>query len=283
MNGLKTTLLLALMSGLFVVGGSALGGERGMTMGLMMAVVMNFVSYFMSEKIALASSGAVRVSDSQNSEVYWRIAPMVKRLCERMGLPEPKLWVIPQDAPNAFATGRNPSHSSVAVTMGLLRLMNDEEIEGVIAHELGHIKNRDILISSIAATMGAAITYLAHFAMFFGGGRRDDDDAPNPIVAILTMLLAPLAAALIQMAISRTREYGADASAAKYTGSPRGLISALTKLEGYSKRIPMDVSPAMSHMYIIKPFTGQTLARLFSTHPATEERIARLNQLRQAA
>lgn len=282
MNGLKTTLLLALMSGLFVVGGNALGGERGMTMGLMMAVVMNFVSYFMSEKIALASSGAVRVSDSQNPDVYWRIAPMVKRLCERMGLPEPKLWVIPQDAPNAFATGRNPSHSSVAVTMGLLRLMNDEEIEGVIAHELGHIKNRDILISSIAATMGAAITYLAHFAMFFGG-RRDDDDAPNPIVAIAMMLLAPLAAALIQMAISRTREYGADASAAKYTGSPRGLVSALTKLEGYSKRIPMDVSPAMSHMYIIKPFTGQTLARLFSTHPATEERIARLNQLRQAA
>lgn len=282
MNGLKTTLLLALMSGLFVVGGNALGGERGMTMGLMMAVVMNFVSYFMSEKIALASSGAVRVSDSQNSEVYWRIAPMVKRLCERMELPEPKLWVIPQDAPNAFATGRNPGHSSVAVTMGLLRLMNDEEIEGVIAHELGHIKNRDILISSIAATMGAAITYLAHFAMFFGG-RRDDDDAPNPIVAIAMMLLAPLAAALIQMAISRTREYGADASAAKYTGSPRGLVSALTKLEGYSKRIPMDVSPAMSHMYIIKPFTGQTLARLFSTHPATEERIARLNQLRQAA
>lgn len=282
MNGLKTTLLLALMSGLFVVGGSAIGGQRGMTMGLLMAVVMNFVSYFMSEKIALASSGAVRVSDSQNSEVYWRIAPMVKRLCERMGLPEPKLWVIPEDAPNAFATGRNPSHSSVAVTMGLLRLMNDEEIEGVIAHELGHIKNRDILISSIAATMGAAITYLAHFAMFFGG-RRDDDDAPNPIVAILTMLLAPLAAALIQMAISRTREYGADAAAAKYTGSPRGLVSALTKLESYSKRIPMDVSPAMSHMYIIKPFTGQTLARLFSTHPATEERIARLNQLRQTA
>lgn len=283
MNAIKTTLLLALMSGLFVVGGNALGGRSGMTMGLVMAVVMNFVSYFMSEKLALASSGAVRVSDSQNPDVYWRIAPMVKRLCERMELPEPKLWVIPQDAPNAFATGRNPNHSSVAVTMGLLKLMNDDEIEGVIAHELGHIKNRDILISSIAATMGAAITYLAHFAMFFGGGRRDDDDAPNPIVAILTMLLAPLAAALIQMAISRTREYGADASAAKYTESPRGLVSALTKLEGYSKRIPMDVSPTMSHMYIIKPFSGQMLSRLFSTHPATEERIARLNQLGQAA
>jgi heat shock protein HtpX len=284
MNGIKTTLLLALMSGVFVVGGNALGGQRGMTMGLVIAVVMNFVSYFMSEKIALASSGAVRVSDSQNPDVYWRIAPMVKRLCERMELPEPKLWVIPQDAPNAFATGRNPSHSSVAVTMGLLKLMSDEEIEGVIAHELGHIKNRDILISSIAATMGAAITYLAHFAMFFGGRRSDDDEGgTNPIVAIAMMLLAPLAAALIQMAISRTREFGADASAAKYTGSPRGLVSALQKLEGYSKRIPMDVSPAMSHMYIIKPFSGQAMARLFSTHPATEERIARLNQLRQAA
>jgi heat shock protein HtpX len=279
MNAIKTTLLLALMSGLFVVGGSAIGGERGMTMGLIIAVGMNFFSYFMSEKIALASSGAVRVSDSQNSEIYWRIAPMVKRLSERMGIPEPKLWVIPQDAPNAFATGRNPSHSSVAVTMGLLKLMKDEEIEGVIAHELGHIKNRDILISSIAATFGAAITYLAHFAMFFGG-RRDDDDAPNPIVAIATMLLAPIAAALIQMAISRTREFGADASAAKYTGSPRGLVSALEKLEGYSKRIPMEVSPSMSHMYIIKPFSGQMLARLFSTHPPTEERVARLNRLR---
>lgn len=281
MNAIKTTLLLALMSGLFVVGGSAIGGERGMTMGLIIAVGMNFFSYFMSEKIALASSGAVRVSDSQNSEIYWRIAPMVKRLSERMGIPEPKLWVIPEDAPNAFATGRNPSHSSVAVTMGLLKLMKDEEIEGVIAHELGHIKNRDILISSIAATFGAAITYLAHFAMFFGG-RRDDDDAPNPIVAIATMLLAPIAAALIQMAISRTREFGADASAAKYTGSPRGLVSALEKLEGYSKRIPMEVSPSMSHMYIIKPFSGQMLARLFSTHPPTEERVARLKRLRDA-
>jgi heat shock protein HtpX len=278
MNAIKTTLLLGLMSGLFIVGGNALGGQRGMTMGLVLAVGMNFFSYFFSEKMALASSGAIRVSDSQNSEVYWRIAPMG----ERMELPEPKLWVIPQDAPNAFATGRNPSHSSVAVTMGLLKLMSDEEIEGVIAHELGHIKNRDILISSIAATMGAAITYLAHFAMFFGGRRSDDDEGTNPIAAIAMMLLAPLAAAMIQMAISRTREYSADATAAKYTGSPRGLMSALQKLEGWSKRIPMDASPTMSHMYIIKPFTGQSMARLFSTHPATEERIARLKQLRDS-
>lgn len=275
MNGLKTALLLGLMSGLFLVGGQALGGRRGLGLGLMIAIGMNFFSYFFSEKMALMSSGAIRVSESENSQVYWRLAPMVRRLCQKMGLPEPKLWVIPEQAPNAFATGRNPTHSSVAVTAGLLELMNDDELAGVIAHELGHIKHRDILISSIAATFGAAITYLAHIAMFFGGS-RDDDDRPNPLVAILTMLLAPIAAALIQMAISRTREFSADAAAAQATGSPKGLISALRKLESWSKRIPMDVSPSMSHMYIIKPFTGQTLARLFSTHPATEQRIARL-------
>jgi heat shock protein HtpX len=266
------------MSGLLIVGGQAIGGKNGMTMGLIMAIGMNFFSYFFSEKMALMASGAIRVSETENSRIYWRIAPMVKRLCERMGIPEPKLWVIPEQAPNAFATGRNPSHSSVAVTAGLLELMNDEEIEGVIAHELGHIKNRDILISSIAATMASAITYLGYMAMFFGG-RRDDDDAPNPLVGLLMLLLAPIAAGLIQMAISRTREYSADAAAAKYTGSPYGLISALRKLEAYSRRLPMHTSPAMSHMYIIKPLSGESMARLFSTHPATEERIARLMQL----
>ncbi|MBI5282976.1 MAG: zinc metalloprotease HtpX [Candidatus Solibacter usitatus] len=278
MNSLKTVLLLGLLSGLLLVGGHALGGQRGMTMGLILAVGMNFFSYFFSEKMALMSSGAVRVSETENQEIYWRIAPTVKSLCERMGLPMPRLWVIPEDAPNAFATGRNPGHSSVAVTAGLLRLMDDRELEGVIAHELGHIRNRDILVSSIAATIGAAITYAAYMAMFFGG-RRDDDDAPNPLVGLLMMILAPLAAGLIQMAISRTREYGADAAAAKFTGSPRGLISALGKLESWSRRIPMDVNPSMSHMYIIKPFSGQSMARLFSTHPATEERIARLEAL----
>jgi heat shock protein HtpX len=280
MNGLKTALLLGLMSGLLLVGGQALGGRRGLGFGLMLAIGMNFFSYFFSEKMALMSSGAIRISESENAQVYWRVAPVVRQLCQKMGLPEPKLWVIPEQAPNAFATGRNPSHSSVAVTAGLLEMMNDDELAGVIAHELGHIKHRDILISSIAATIGAAITYLAHIAMFFGGGRRDDDDGPNPIVAILTLILAPIAAGLIQMAISRTREFSADAAAAKATGTPNGLISALRKLEMYSKRIPMDVSPSMSHMYIIKPFSGQTLARLFSTHPATEQRIARLEGLR---
>jgi heat shock protein HtpX len=279
MNGLKTALLLGLMSGLLLVGGQALGGTRGMTMGLLLAVGMNFFSYFFSEKMALMSSGAIRVSETENQEVYWRLAPVVKNLCDRMGLPMPRLWVIPEQAPNAFATGRNPQHSSVAVTAGLLSLMNDRELEGVLAHELGHVLHRDILISSIAATIGAAITYLAHFAMFFGG-RRDDDDAPSPVVGLLMLILAPLAAGLIQMAISRTREYSADAAAAKFTGSPDGLISALGQLEGWSRRIPMDVNPSMSHMYIIKPFSGQSMARLFSTHPATEERIARLQALR---
>ncbi len=282
MNAIKTVALLGLLSGLLVVGGGYLGGERGLTYGLILAVGMNFFSYFFSEKMALMSSGAIRVSESENSEVYYRIAPMTKQLCERMGLPMPKLWVIPEQAPNAFATGRNPSHSSVAVTAGLLQLLNDEELAGVIAHELGHIKNRDILIGSIAATIASAITYLAHMAMFFGG-RRDDDDAPNPLVGILMLFLAPIAAMLIQMAISRTREYSADATAARAVGSGRGLASALRKLDMWSKRIPMDASPSMSHMYIVKPLApGQTFARLFSTHPASEERIARLEALRFA-
>jgi heat shock protein HtpX len=278
MNALKTALLLGALSGLLVVGGKAIGGTNGMTMGLLLAIGMNFFSYFFSEKMALASSGAVRVSETENPQIYRKLAPMVSRLCERMGIPVPKLWVIPERAPNAFATGRNPSHSSVAVTAGLLELMNDSELEGVIAHELGHIKNRDILVSSIAATIGAAITYLAHFAMFFGG-RSDDDDAPNPFVAILMMILAPLAAGLIQMAISRTREFGADAAAAKYTGTPEGLVSALSKLENWSRQIPMHTSPAMSHMYIIKPLSRETFARLFSTHPPTADRVAALRSL----
>jgi heat shock protein HtpX len=280
MNGLKTAVLLGLMSAILMMASQAIfGGRGGLGIGLLISVAMNFFAYFFSEKMALRSSGAIAVSETQNSEVFYRIGPMTRRLTEKMGLPMPRLWVIPEDAPNAFATGRNPSHSSVAVTVGLLRLMNDTEIEAVIAHELGHIKNRDILISSIAATVASAITYMAHIAMFFGGSRSDDDDAPNPIVMILTMILAPIAAGLVQMAISRTREFGADAAAAKYTGSPSNMIAALRKLELGSQRIPMDASPAMSHMYIIKPFSGAQLARLFSTHPPTAERIAYLERL----
>lgn len=279
MNGLKTALLLGSLSGLLVVGGNMLSpGGSGMAIGLMMALGMNFFSYFFSEKMALKSSGAIRVSETENPQIYRRLEPMTRQLCQRMDLPMPKLWVIPEQAPNAFATGRNPKNSSVAVTAGLLELMNQEELEGVVAHELAHIKNRDILISSIAATVGAALTYMAHMAMFFGG-RHDDDDAPNPMVALLMLILAPVAAGIIQMAISRTREYAADETAARAIGSGSGLASALGRLEGWSKRIPMHSNEAMSHMYIVKPLTGQSLAKLFSTHPATQERIARLRAL----
>jgi heat shock protein HtpX len=281
MNGVKTALLLGLMSGLLILGGRIVAGQRGMTIALLIAVGMNFFSYFFSEKIALTSSGAIRLSETENSQIFWRLAPIVKSLCDRMGLPMPRLWVIDQDEPNAFATGRNPAHASVAVTRGLLQSMNDDEIEGVLAHELGHVKNRDILTSSIAATIASAITWAAQMAFFFGGSRDDDDDRGNPIAAIAMMLLAPIAAGLIQMAISRTREFSADAASAQYTGDPGKLISALRKLEAGSQRIPMDVSPSMSHMYIIKPLSGASMSRLFSTHPSTEERIARLESLRR--
>lgn len=279
-NTLKTILLLGLLTALLVVGGQALAGRNGMYVGLVLAVVMNFASYFFSDKIALSMYHAQPVNESNNEEIYYRVAPMLERLCQRMGIPMPKLWVIPESSPNAFATGRNPKHASVAFTVGLLQLMSDQEVEGVLAHELGHVLHRDILTSSIAATIGAAISNLAYFAYFFGG-RRDDDDNHGGVVGAMAMLiLGPIAATLIQMAISRTREYAADAAAAKYTGTPYGLISALQKLENYSRRIPMEASPATAHMFIIKPFSGQAMMRLFSTHPSTEERIARLQAIR---
>jgi heat shock protein HtpX len=279
MNSLKTVLLLGLMSGLLLAGGEVLGGRNGLTMGLMLAVVMNFISYFFSEKIALMSSGAQRVSENEHPRVWARIFPITKRLADRMGIPVPRLWVIPEGSPNAFATGRNPNHSSVAVTAGLLELMNDEELEAVIAHELGHILNRDILISSIAATLAAAITFVGRMTFWFGGRRHEDDEGGSPFAGLLMMIVAPMAAMLIQMAISRTREYGADAAAAKHMGSPRPMMSALNRLETWSKRIPMDVSPAAAHMYIIQPFSGSAMLRLFATHPSTEQRIARLREL----
>jgi heat shock protein HtpX len=277
MNSLKTVLLLGLLTGLLLVGGEAAGGRSGLYVGFLMALAMNFVSYFFSDKIALAMYSAQPVSETENPEIYRRIGPLMRNLAARMSLPMPKLYAIPEDSPNAFATGRNPSHASVAVTAGLLGVMDDHELEGVLAHELGHVKNRDILVSSIAATIAAAITMVARMAMFFGGGRRDDDDGDgNALGMLFMMIVAPIAALLIQMAISRTREYGADAVAAEYAGGPFGLISALKKLENWSKRIPMDASPATAHMFIIKPFTGSALMRLFSTHPSTEQRIERL-------
>ncbi|HUI77995.1 MAG TPA: zinc metalloprotease HtpX [Bryobacteraceae bacterium] len=280
-NTIKTVLLLGLLSALLIWGGQALGGRNGIYIGLAFAVVMNFAGYFFSDKIALATYSAQPVSETENPEVYRRVAPIVRNLTQRMGLPMPKLWLIPEESPNAFATGRNPSHASVAFTVGILRLMDDREIEGVVAHELGHVLHRDILISSVAATIAAAITALARMAFWFGGPRRDDEDSGGGVWGGLLMLvLAPIAAMLIQMAISRTREYDADAASAKYTGTPYELISALQKLETYSKRIPMEATPATQHMFIIKPFTGQSLMRLFSTHPSTEERIARLQAMR---
>ena len=277
MNRLKTALLLGLLSGVLLLIGERLGGGSGLAIGLVIAVAMNFASYFFSDKIALSMYSAQPVSESQNGEVYKRLAPLVQNLRMRMGLPMPKLWLIPEESPNAFATGRNPAHASVAVTAGILQVMDDRELEGVLAHELGHVKNRDILTSSVAATIAAAITFAARMAFYFGG--RSDDDDGGGIGALLMMLLAPLAAMLIQMAISRTREYAADATSAQYAGGPAGLISALGKLEGWSKRVPMSASPATAHMFIIQPFSAQWFGRFFSTHPATEDRIARLERM----
>jgi heat shock protein HtpX len=279
-NTLKTALLLGLLSGLFLLVGEYIGGRQGLYFALFFAGLMNFAGYFFSEKIALSMYSAQPVTETESPEVYRRVEPIVRRLTERMGLPMPRLWLIPEDSPNAFATGRNPAHASVAFTSGILRLMSDNEIEGVVAHELGHVLHRDILISSVAAMVAAAITMLARMAFWFGPRSRDDDEGGGLFGALLMMILAPIAAMLIQMAVSRSREYDADAASAKYIGSPYPLISGLEKLESWSKQIPMDASPATAHMFIIKPFTGRNIMRLFSTHPSTEDRIARLQAMR---
>jgi len=279
-NALKTVLLLGGLTALLLAGGELIAGRQGLYIGLVMSFVMNFASYFFADKIALATYGAQPVTETDNPEVYRRVAPMVRNLCQRMGLPMPKLWVIPDDSPNAFATGRNPSHASVAFTAGVLRLMSDNELEGVVAHELGHVLHRDILISSVAAMLAGTITFLARMAFWFGGSRDDDNRGGSPVAALAMMILAPIAALLIQAAISRSREYDADAASAKYVGSPYPLVNGLQKLENWSKRIPMDASPSTAHMFIIKPFTGQSMMRLFSTHPSTEDRIARLQAMR---
>jgi heat shock protein HtpX len=280
MNAVKTALLLGLLSGLFLVVGEAIAGRQGLYYALIFAGIMNFAGYFFSDKIALSMYQAQPVSETENPEAYQRVEPIVRNLCHRMGLPMPKLYLIPEDSPNAFATGRNPSHASVAFTTGILRLMNDNEIEGVVAHELGHVLHRDILISSVAAMVAAAITMLARMAFWFGPRGDSDDDRGSVWGGLLMMILAPIAAMLIQMAISRSREYDADAASAKYVGSPYPLVNALQKLDTWSKRIPMDASPATAHMFIIKPFTGQSVMRLFSTHPSTEDRIERLEHMR---
>jgi heat shock protein HtpX len=279
MNAVKTALLLGLLSAILLFGGEAIGGRRGLETALVIAVAMNFFGYFFSDKMALGMYGAQPVTPTENAGVYSRVYPIVKSLSQRMNIPMPKLWLIPEDSPNAFATGRNPEHASVAFTAGVLQLMNDQELEGVVAHELGHVKNRDILTSSVAATLATAITFAARMAFWFGG-RRDDDEEGSPWGGLIMLILAPIAAMLIQMAISRTREYSADETSAEITRNPNELISALTKLETWSQRIPMtDATPATAHLFIVKPFTGQSLMRLFSTHPSTEDRIKRLQAM----
>jgi len=274
-NTMKTTLLLASLTALIVFIGGSLGGQSGMLVAFVFAVTMNFGAYWFSDKIVLRMYRARQVDPSEAPGLY----QMVERLAQKSGLPTPRVYVIPQDSPNAFATGRNPEHAVVAVTQGILRLMSDEELEGVLAHELGHVKNRDILISSIAATLAGAIMMLAsmaRWAAIFGGVSRDDDEGGGVFGLLFMMFLAPLAAVLIQMAISRTREYQADATAAEMTGTPYGLAHALEKLGKATKQIPMEANPSTAHMFIVNPLSGRSMMKLFSTHPPLEERIRRL-------
>jgi heat shock protein HtpX len=272
-NTVKTALLLGAMSAVFLILGDVLGGAQGLLLGFMFAVVTNFASYWFSDKIVLKLYRAQEVGPEH------RLYQVVSRLASRASLPMPRVYIIPQPSPNAFATGRNPSHAAVAATEGVLQLMNDEELEGVIAHELAHVKHRDILISSVAATLAAAIMMISRFAMFWGATGRSDDregGGNNPLVLLATIILAPIAALLIQMAISRSREFAADATGAAIAGSPSGLVSALKKLEAASKAIPLDANPATAHMFIIKPFSVSGLMSLFSTHPPTDARVQAL-------
>ncbi|HTZ98922.1 MAG TPA: zinc metalloprotease HtpX [Candidatus Aquilonibacter sp.] len=275
MKTFKTAFLLTALTLLLLFIGQAFGGRNGMTMALGLAIVMNGVAYFFSDKIALMSSGAQPISREEAPRLY----AVMERLAGKANLPMPKLYLIPQAAPNAFATGRNPSHASVAVTQGLLELMNDEELEGVIAHELSHVRNYDILTSSIAATIAGAVTWVARMGFWFGGG-DDRNRGGGGIAALLTLILAPLAAMLLQLGISRQREYQADASGAKMVGYPNGLISALEKLGAYNKRIPTDMPPSTAALCIVAPLSaGRMMAGLFSTHPPLEDRIARLREM----
>jgi heat shock protein HtpX len=279
-NTLKTTLLLGLLTGLFVAIGGLLGGQSGMVMAFVLALVMNFVSFWFSDKIVLRMYGARPLSEADAPGVH----RIVRSLATRARMPMPQLYLIPSPAPNAFATGRSPQHAAVAVTEGIVRLMTEEELEGVLAHELSHVLNRDVLVSTIAATLAGAISMLANMAqwgLMFGGGRHDEEGrGTNPIALLATVILAPLAALLVQMAVSRSREYGADATGAGLTRNPRGLASALAKLGQASRMIPMDANPATAHLFIVNPLSGRSLASLFSTHPPLEDRIARLRAMR---
>lgn len=271
-NGLKTALLLGLLSGMLLVIGELVGGKNGLVTAFIFAALMNLGSYWFSDKIVLRMYRAQEVGP--NHPLY----QVTARLTQRANLPMPKVYIIPDPSPNAFATGRNPHHAAVAATEGLCQTLSEHELEGVIAHELAHVKHRDILISSVAATIAAAIIMAARMAMFFGPARDDDGEGSNPIALLAMMILAPLAAMLIQAAISRSREFAADAGGAAIAGSPFGLADALRKIDAIAKRVPMDANPATAHMFIVKPFSGAGLMSLFSTHPPTEARIRALLQ-----
>ncbi len=279
-NLVKTGVLLAALTVLLVLIGGALGGQHGMLLAFVMAMVMNLGSYWFSDKIVLAMYGARPVDEAQAPGLY----RIVRTLATRAGIPMPRIYILPQETPNAFATGRNPQHAAVAVTEGILRVMSEDELEGVLAHELSHVQNRDTLIMAIAATLAGAITYIAHmaqWAMIFGGGRRDSDEegAGGVLGGLLMIVLAPLAATLIQLAVSRSREFQADASGARMAGQPWGLAKALEKLEMASKMAPMAATPATAHLFIVNPLSGSGFATLFSTHPPIAERVARLRAM----
>ncbi len=279
MNTMKTFVLMAILTVLLVIVGNALGGQSGMMMAFFFALVMNFGSYWFSDKIVLRMYKAREITRDENPELF----RLTEELAQRGGIPMPKLYVIPSDQPNAFATGRNPEHAAVAVTEGITRMLSRDELRGVIGHELAHVKHRDILIGTIAATAAGAISMLANmaqWAMIFGGGHRSDDrEGGSPIAAIVMMIVAPIAAMMIQMAISRSREFLADEGGAEMAGNPLSLASALKKLEMRSQQIPMEASPATAHMFIVNPLSGGGLMKLFSTHPPMEERIARLEAM----
>lgn len=276
-NMMKTAILMAAITGLFMAIGSLLGGQQGMVLALIVALGMNFFSYWFSDKLVLKMYNAQEVDETTAPQFYG----MVRELAGKAGLPMPRVYLIHEDAPNAFATGRNPHHAAVAATTGLMRILNERELRGVMAHELAHVKHRDILISTISATMAGAISMLANFAMFFGG--RDSEGRPaNPVVGLLVMILAPLAASLIQMAISRAREFEADRGGAEICGDPQALASALQKIQRYAQGIPLEAAerhPETAQMMIMNPLSGGGLRGLFSTHPSTEERVARLLEM----
>ena len=280
MNTLKTGLLMAGLSVLLVMAGSAIGGQQGAVIFFVISLGMNFFSYYYSDKMVIRMTGAQPVSEHEAPELY----SIIRKLSANAGIPVPKLYVTPTEQPNAFATGRSPPHAAVAVTRGLLRVLDHNEVEGVIAHELAHIKNRDILIGTIAASMAGAISMIANIAqwgMIFGGFRGDDDEGGSSLLgSLLVMLVAPIAAMLIQMAVSRSREYMADATGARLAGQTAGLSNALLKLERASLQLPMEVNPAVSHMFIVQPLTASSISRLFSTHPATADRVEKLRALK---